>query len=403
MASKKTKKNLLFIIPWFVLLLFMCFFQFDAPQEKEWKALTWKDGECTTENPDIVVEISRNPEKQWFADARLGAQYDGIIRNKSNMPVFDWRLYIELPGNQKKYTIDSSWNGQYSIEDGIMTILPPSDYNKEIQADSQITFGMILYSPASFNPDSVTLEYSQEIKATITPFYWAGWFVLFGSFVAYVTTGLLNIRISNMRRKREQDRHIIEKTMELFANTIEAKDSYTRGHSMRVAYYARNIARLMGLPEEDQQNVYFSAILHDVGKIGISDTILNKPGRLTTDEMEVMRTHAEKSAEILKGFDSVPFICETLRHHHEWFNGEGYPDHLKGREIPLFSRIICVADCFDAMTSDRCYRSKLPIGQAVEKLKAGAGTQFDPDIIPFMLELIENREAPIQIQTQVLL
>ena len=397
MTIKRSRKKLLFIVPWIGLLCFMCFFQFDAPREKEWKTVSWENGVCTSENPDITVEITRHPEKQWYADARLGAQYDGIIQNNTEMPVFDWRLYLTLPGNQKKYTIDSSWNGEYSIEDGIMTILPPSDYNKEIPGTSKITFGLVLYSPATFVPDTFTLEYSQEIKATVTPFYWAGWFILFGSFVAYITTGLLNIRIATLRRKREQDRKIIEKTMELFANTIEAKDSYTRGHSMRVACYARGIARVMGLTEEDQQNIYFSAILHDVGKIGISDTILNKPGRLTTDEMDVMRTHAEKSAEILKGFDSVPFICETLRHHHEWFNGEGYPDHLKGSEIPLFSRIICVADCFDAMTSDRCYRSKLPIEKAVEKLKAGAGTQFDPDIIPYMLILIDKGEAPVSL------
>lgn len=397
MTIKRSRKKLLFIVPWIGLLCFMCFFQFDAPREKEWKTVSWKNGECTSENPDITVEITLHPEKHWYADARLGAQYDGIIQNKTEMPVFDWRLYLTLPGNQKKYTIDSSWNGEYSIEDGIMTILPPSDYNKEISGTSKITFGLVLYSPATFVPDTFTLEYSQEIKATVTPFYWTGWFILFGSFVAYITTGLLNIRIAAMRRKREQDRKIIEKTMELFANTIEAKDSYTRGHSMRVACYARGIARVMGMTEEDQQNIYFSAILHDVGKIGISDTILNKPGRLTTDEMDVMRTHAEKSAEILKGFDSVPFICETLRHHHEWFNGEGYPDHLKGSEIPLFSRIICVADCFDAMTSDRCYRSKLPIEKAVEKLKAGTGTQFDPDIIPYMIILIDKGAAPVSL------
>lgn len=395
MISRRAKTNLIFIIPWVSFLLFMCFFQFDAPQEKEWKTLVWENGVCIDENPAISVEITRNPDKQWFADARLGAQYDGVIRNNTEMPVFDWRIYLSLPGNQKKYDIDSSWNGDYTIENGIMTILPPSDYNREIPGLSKITFGLVLYSPASFMPETFTLEYSQEIKATVTPFYWAGWFVLFGSFVAYITTGLLNIRIASIKRKREQDRKIIEKTMELFANTIEAKDSYTRGHSMRVAYYARNLSRLMGLSDEDQQNVYFSAILHDVGKIGISDSILNKPGRLTADEMDVMRTHAEKSAEILKGFDSVPFICETLRHHHEWYNGEGYPDHLKGTEIPLFSRIICVADCFDAMTSDRCYRSKLPKEKAVEKLKTGAGTQFDPEIIPFMLTLIDNGEAPI--------
>lgn len=397
MTFKKGKKRLFFIIPWMALFLFMCFFQFDAPRELDWKTLTWEKGVCSVENPDVIVEITRNPEKQWMADARLGAQYDGIIRNNSEMPVFDWRIYLELPGNQKRYSIDSSWNGTYTIEDGIMTIIPPKDYNKEIAGVGSITFGLVLYSPMSFQPDDFTFEYSQEIKATVTPFYWAGWFILFGSFVAYITTGLLNIRIATIKRKREQDRRITEKTMELFANTIEAKDSYTRGHSSRVAYYARSLARVMGLSEEDQQNVYFSAVLHDVGKIGISDTILNKPGRLTDEEMDIMRTHAAKSAEILKGFDSVPFICETLRHHHEWYNGEGYPDHLKGKEIPLFSRIIVVADCFDAMTSDRCYRSKLPIEKAVEKLKAGAGTQFDPDIIPYMLDLISEGEAPVSI------
>lgn len=315
MTRDKKRKKLFFIIPWVSFFIFMCVLQFDPARNREWKTITWENGVYSEENPDVVIDISINPEKQWFADARLGAQYDGLIRNLSRMSVYDWKLQLELSGNQKKFALDSAWNGRYFIEDGIMTILPPKDYNREIKGGSKITFGFVLYSPMAFKPEKITLEYSQEIPDAVTPFYWGGWFLLFGSLVAYATTMLFNARLAAVKRKREQDRRIIEKTMELFANTIEAKDSYTRGHSMRVAYYSRSIARVMGLSDEDQQNIYFSAILHDVGKIGISDTILNKPGKLTPEEMDVMRTHAAKSAEILKGFDSVPFICQTLRHH----------------------------------------------------------------------------------------
>lgn len=177
-------------------------------------------------------------------------------------------------------------------------------------------------------------------------------------------------------------------TVFAFAEAIGARDYYTMGHSEKVAEYARMLAEYMGLDEKMVEMAYLCGIVHDVGKIGIPEDILNKPGRLTEEEYNIIKKHVEKGIDILACISWLEEIIPVIRAHHERYDGTGYPEQLKGDEIPLLGRIIAVADAFDAMTSDRSYRRALPLEVAVEELKKNAGRQFDPAVVRAFIKML---------------
>lgn len=181
-----------------------------------------------------------------------------------------------------------------------------------------------------------------------------------------------------------------DQTIFALAGAIDAKHSYTNGHSRRVARYAREIARRMGKTQTEQKEIYSVALLHDVGKIAIPDGIIDKPAKLTDEEYEIIKSHTTKGYEILKTISVMPILYYGARWHHERYDGTGYPDGKKGGEIPEIARIICVADCYDAMSSDRSYRKALPQNFVREEIENGLGTQFDPEIGRIMLEMIDE-------------
>ena len=157
------------------------------------------------------------------------------------------------------------------------------------------------------------------------------------------------------------------------------------------------IARELGLSDKECENLRRAALMHDIGKIGIPDRILNKPARLDDDEYAIMKSHVTRGAEILKDFTLIEHVVEGARYHHERYDGRGYPDGLKGEEIPLYGRIIGVADAFDAMTANRIYRKQMDFGYVLNEMKNGRGTQFDPQIVDIMLRLID--EGKIDLNT----
>jgi len=169
-------------------------------------------------------------------------------------------------------------------------------------------------------------------------------------------------------------------------SSIDAKDPYTRGHSQRVAWLSRLIARLDGLPEAKCQRVYLSGLLHDIGKIGISETVLCKTGRLTHEEFQEMKRHPEIGARILEGIPQVADTFPGILHHHERMDGKGYPAGLADCEIPLLGRFIGLADSYDAMTTNRTYRKAKPLQIAVAEIRRCAGTQFDPELADLFLQ-----------------
>ncbi len=186
---------------------------------------------------------------------------------------------------------------------------------------------------------------------------------------------------------------LFEQTAEALANAIDAKDNYTHGHSTRVAEYSKRIAEKYGMSQKECEEVYYAALLHDVGKIGIPDTIINKVGKLTKEEYEIVKKHPEIGEQILLSINISPYLSMGAGFHHERYDGKGYPRKLKGNDIPLIARIIAVADAYDAMTSKRSYRDPLPQEKVKEEIIKGAGAQFDPVFANIMKILIEEDRA----------
>ncbi|WP_419954172.1 HD-GYP domain-containing protein [Neobacillus niacini] len=164
--------------------------------------------------------------------------------------------------------------------------------------------------------------------------------------------------------------------------TLELKDPYTRGHSERVAKYALMFANEIGkFSNEEQKSFYYACLLHDIGKVNIPDQILMKPGKLTDEEFEIIKSHPVVGAEAVKNVEGIKNSIYVIRSHHERWDGKGYPDQLKGEEIPLLARVSAIADAFDAMTSSRSYRDALPFEEAYNRIIQGQGSQFDPMLV----------------------
>lgn len=179
------------------------------------------------------------------------------------------------------------------------------------------------------------------------------------------------------------------KMLETLAGTLDAKDRYTNGHSMRVSFYATRLAEELGWDKERVSMLRYEALLHDIGKIGVPDAILNKPSRLSEMEFGLIKSHTIVGSDILKNMIAVPGASEVAKYHHERFDGKGYPNGLRGTDIPLNARIVCIADAYDAMSSDRIYRKALSGNVIRNELINGRGTQFDPELLDKFVEMMD--------------
>ncbi|MCR5626795.1 MAG: response regulator [Lachnospiraceae bacterium] len=197
-------------------------------------------------------------------------------------------------------------------------------------------------------------------------------------------------KTNDLEKAYRRLKDLSEQIVMALSGTIDEKDQYTNGHSKRVAIYSREIAIRMKKSEEEINNIFFAAMLHDVGKIGIPLEIINKPGRLTDEEFEIIKSHTEKGAKILSTISALPSLSVGAHWHHERYDGTGYPDGLKGTDIPEIARIICVADCYDAMSSNRSYRQALAQQVVRSEIEKGRGSQFDPAIADIMLDMISE-------------
>ncbi|MEQ8167815.1 MAG: HD domain-containing phosphohydrolase [Candidatus Eremiobacterota bacterium] len=199
-----------------------------------------------------------------------------------------------------------------------------------------------------------------------------------------VLTNQAAIAIENARLYENLEKNYLD-VIRALANTIEAKNPYTKGHSDRVTILAVKIAEAMELSARERKEIEMAGILHDVGKIGIGEEVLEKPGRLTEEEFKEMKMHPGIGYDIIKTISLPESVKEAVLHHQEKFDGTGYPGGLKGKEIPLYARIIAVCDSYDAMTSDRVYRKNMGVDYAISQLKSCSGTQFDPEIVEIFL------------------
>ena len=195
---------------------------------------------------------------------------------------------------------------------------------------------------------------------------------------------------AEIKEQQKKLQQISLQITEALAGAIDAKDTYTSGHSKRVATYSREIAMRYCYSAEMQENVFITGMLHDVGKIGVPNAIINKPGRLTDEEYDIIKTHPVIGAEILEKITAIPFIATGAHWHHERYDGKGYPDGLSGDDIPEIARIIGVADAYDAMSSKRSYRDPLPQDVIRAEIEKGRGTQFDPRFADIMLDMIDG-------------
>ncbi len=204
----------------------------------------------------------------------------------------------------------------------------------------------------------------------------------------------------NTQQRRQLERLVKRKTtllrqtfisaIDSLVRTLEARDSYTSGHSLRVGEYATDLARRIGIETKQIRQIKLASKLHDIGKIGLPEAILNKTGTLTEEEFRCVQEHPVIGERILSPIVRNRAVIAAIRSHHERFDGNGYPDGLSGENIPLLARIITIADCFDAMTSSRAYRDAMSVEEALEIIRNGSGTQFDPRFVPPFLDMIRE-------------
>lgn len=196
--------------------------------------------------------------------------------------------------------------------------------------------------------------------------------------------------LGRLQEKTQELESVLFQSITAIATALDAKDEYTKGHSERVALYADALARKMGWSEAERVSLQRVALLHDVGKIGVPDAVLNKVEPLTGEEFELIKQHPAIGADILSSLTSAGDVYLGAAAHHERYDGKGYPRGLSGSGIPRVARMIGIADAYDAMTTDRCYRPRLPVTEARDRLLAGAGKQFDPVLVALFVELVDQ-------------
>ena len=364
--------------------------------------------------------------------------YDFTVSNNTKDEVKDFSF--KLTFSQKAY-LSSGWNGAVEIHqhtnsgehvstvpdlrefvpedhdletvtvDGESLIpMKPGDYFIYIPSSSMnamevpiepregTTPGFILYvaMDESITESSLELYYTFNRLLTSEPLFWISLIALGIWLIALVIFSITSAQIRKYKQRHERDNEIINESIETFTGFIDAKDPYTNGHSKRVAIYTRRIAEEMGYEGEELDRIYYIALLHDCGKIGVPDSILGKPGKLTDEEFEIIKSHTVRGGEILKSFKSLEKVNEGALYHHERYDGKGYPEGRAGEDIPLIARMICVADSFDAMNSNRVYRKKLTKELIINEIETNKGRQFDPQIADIMLRLLQEEEIVIK-------
>ncbi|MCR5432619.1 MAG: response regulator [Lachnospiraceae bacterium] len=276
-------------------------------------------------------------------------------------------LDIKMPGMDGFETLTKLRETEGNSEEKIPVIFLTADENEESETKG-LSLGAMDFIKKPFVPDVLTLRVRHIIDLS----------------------NLQRHLSHEVHKKTQENNKLFLHVVEALAKAIDAKDNYTNGHSGRVAAYAREISRRIGYNDEQQNAVYMMGLLHDVGKIGIPDAVINKPARLNDEEYEVIKTHPVLGAKILGVIKEMPSLANGARWHHERYGGGGYPDNLKGEDIPIEARMIAVADSYDAMTSHRSYRAPLPQDVVRSEIEKGKGTQFDPRFADIMLHMIDE-------------
>lgn len=319
-------------------------------------------------------------------------QYSITIYNNTERSIRDWNISTIITNGGQ---VDNVINADYHVTTS-KVIITPTDNNKIIRDNDTLTFGITLSNKKNQQDPSfgiTVIDGKQSVNPSEMMAYWLLIFALFAWSIiaASYFASLLSRR--KLIKQKELDDKVLFQTIYTFTSFIDAKDPYTRGHSVRVAFYARELAKEMGLPENDVNNIYYSGLMHDAGKISVPDAVLNKPGKLNDGEFQLIKSHTTNGARMLRNYTAIEGLKEVALYHHEKYNGKGYPTGTAGKEIPLYARVVCVADSYDAMSSNRVYRNKLTKEQIIAELERCSGTQFDPEIVPYMVDMIKTGKA----------
>ena len=308
----------------------------------------------------------------------------GHILSRSNMRVTALKSgqslldYVEANGKPDLILLDIKMPGMDGFEtltslrelegcENIPVIFLTADDNEESETKG-LSLGAMDFIKKPFVPDVLTLRVRHIID------------------LSHLQRELSH----EVHKKTQENSKLFMHVVEALAKAIDAKDNYTNGHSGRVAAYAREMSRRIGYNDDQQNTIYMMGLLHDVGKIGVPDSIINKPDRLTDEEFLRIKQHPVIGGRILENIRKMPELASGAKWHHERYDGRGYPDRLEGEAIPEEARIIAVADAYDAMTSNRSYRGSLSQEKVRNEIKRGAGQQFDPRFAGIMLDMIDE-------------
>ena len=331
--------------------------------------------------PAVKIAVSSvDLDGNHFYGDRINVAKD-VYRVAFNLSVLGFRpnngytVYYKLDGVDENYT-------SYTADDRSIyyTNLPGGSYTFNVYVTDE-------YGQSS-NQIQIHLEKARQMYEQW--WFWAVLLVIAAAAVFLFTAIIIRLKTRKSLKRQLEYKNITLESIQAIARTIDAKDEYTNGHSIRVGYYSKVIAENMGMSSDEVDNIYYIALLHDIGKIAIPDSILNKPGRLTDEEFKVMKSHTTRGAGILKGISTIPQIIEGAKSHHEKYDGTGYPEGISGENIPLVARIICCADCFDAMASKRVYKEPYSVEKIISEFERCAGTQFDPKISKLVVELMRS-------------
>ena len=361
------------------------------------------DGTLFISGTSGVCTININNEKTTDSDVRLAVSYvtadDTYIEvgsnNEIHIPSSCKRLHIEanaftysLNNPHLSYQLEGFDDEPIEVSKQEMDL---SQLNYTNLRGGEYTFKLSIINTMTGKPEKVIKLRIIKDKALYE--HW--WFIILIVLLSFILVVLFVIlyfrrKTAVLLRKQKENKTFIDDLTKLCARFVDMKDKYTNGHSFRVAKYTSMFAKKLGKSQEEVDEIYNIALLHDIGKISIPDNILNKPGRLTDEEFAVMKTHPQTGYDILKEITIAPQLALGAGYHHERIDGKGYPAGLKGDEIPEIAQIIAVADAFDAMYSTRPYRKKMKLEAAKAEIERCSGTQFNPKVVKVFMELADE-------------
>ena len=360
----------------------------------------------TNKKVSTITQLSTKPpvdryDRTYFAITKANSwseandmnlfSYEALIANTTETDLKDWCIKLKVPDET---AVENTWDCTAYIEDNYLYIKAAEYVNEKINSKSEAHFGFLLISENDliFRSAIITARLCKKLSSNLL-FIFCCIMALISLIAALYGTVLQRI-IKNQaqltKQRQDHDNQIIEQTMKTFSNFIDNKDTYTQGHSTRVAAYVREMARRMGLDEQTQLNMYYAGLMHDIGKLTIADDVLNKTSRLSSEEWNLIQQHTTNGAMLLKNFTILPEINDAVLYHHERFDGTGYMNRLNGKDIPLVARMVGIADAFDAMNTNRCYRLKFSEERIISELDRCRGKQFDPDIVPYLISMIKD-------------